>query len=147
MYLIKKQMQIQRIIITILAVVILQVADAQGVLRGVVLDKDTQEPIIGATIHDAKKGKPLTVSNAEGRFTIPKNSDTQQIRITYISYKSYLQGVVTQYACPPKFCLYRCNQWWRLQSPECRLRPERPITCHHRLRLLPCQQRHVYRLQ
>ena len=40
-------MQIQRIIITILAVVILQVADAQGVLRGVVLDKDTQEPIIG----------------------------------------------------------------------------------------------------
>ena len=91
-------MQIQRIIITILAVVILQVADAQGVLRGVVLDKDTQEPIIGSTIHDAKKGKPLTVSNAEGRFTIPKNSDTQQIRITYIGYKSYLQGVVTQYA-------------------------------------------------
>lgn len=147
MYLIKKQMQIQRTFFIFLVAVHLQVAYAQGVSRGVVLDKDTQEPIIGATIHDAKKGKPLTVSDAEGRFTIPKNSDTQQIRITYIGYKSYLQGVVTQHACPPKFCLYRCNQWRCLQSPECRLRPERPITCHHRLRLLPCRQRHVYRLQ
>ena len=86
-------MQIQRTFFIFLVAVHLQVADAQGVLRGVVLDKDTQEPIIGATIHDAKKGKPLTVSDAEGRFTIPKNSDTQQIRITYIGYKSLTTGL------------------------------------------------------
>lgn len=47
MYLIKKQMQIQRTLFIFLVAVHLQVADAQGVLRGVVLDKDTQEPIIG----------------------------------------------------------------------------------------------------
>lgn len=65
----------KRIIITFLAVALIQVAHAQGVLQAIVLDKDTQEPIIGATIHDVRKGKPLTVTDAEGRFTIPNNED------------------------------------------------------------------------
>ena len=80
-------MHIYRIIYTILAVFTLQAAHAQGVLRATVLDKDTREPIIGATIHDAVKGKPIAVTDAEGCFTIPNNDDTKQIRITYIGYK------------------------------------------------------------
>ena len=80
-------MHIYRIIYTILAVFTLQAAYAQGVLRATVLDKDTREPIIGATIHDAVKGKPIAVTDAEGCFTIPNNDDTKQIRITYIGYK------------------------------------------------------------
>lgn len=83
-------MQIQRLFLLFWAAFLLQVAHAQGVLRAVVLDKDTQEPIVGATIHDAKKGKPLTITDTEGRFTIPNNDDTQQIRITYIGYKTLI---------------------------------------------------------
>lgn len=70
-----------------IAVVILQSINAQGVLRGLVTDKDTHEPIIGATISDAVQRKPLTVTNADGCFIIPKKGDTQQIKITYIGYK------------------------------------------------------------
>lgn len=87
MYPITDEMHIYRIIYTILAVFTLQAAHAQGVLRATVLDKDTREPIIGATIHDAVKGKPIAVTDAEGCFTIPNNDDTKQIRITYIGYK------------------------------------------------------------
>ena len=84
----------KRIIITFLAVILLQVTHAQGVLQAIVLDKDTQEPIIGATIHDARKGKPLTVTDAEGRFAIPKNDEAGQIRITYIGYKTLTTAMV-----------------------------------------------------
>ena len=80
----------QRFIITIIAVVILQSINAQGVMRGVVIDKDTHEAIIGATITDDIKHKPLTVTDAEGRFSIPKSSYTRIIRVTYIGYKALI---------------------------------------------------------
>ena len=80
----------QRFIITIIAVVILQSINAQGVMRGVVIDKDTHEAIIGATITDDIKHKPLTVTDAEGRFSIPKSSYTRKIRVTYIGYKALI---------------------------------------------------------
>ena len=59
---------------------------AQGILRGTVVDKETHEPIVGATISDAKRSRPLTVTDTEGRFIIPKNGDVRQIRICYIGY-------------------------------------------------------------
>ena len=81
----------QRFFLLIIAVVILQSTHAQGVFKGLVTDKDTHEPIIGATITDAIRRKPLTVTNADGKFIIPKKEDaqqtTQQIKITYIGYK------------------------------------------------------------
>ena len=81
----------QRCFLLMIAVVILQSINAQGVLKGLVTDKDTHEPIIGATITDAVKRKPLTVTNADGCFVIPKKGDAQhsaqQIKITYIGYK------------------------------------------------------------
>lgn len=70
-----------------IAVVILQSINAQGVLRGLVTDKDTHEPIIGATITDVVQRKPLTVTNADGCFVIPKKGDAPKIKITYIGYK------------------------------------------------------------
>lgn len=81
----------QRFLLMIIAVVILQVAKAQGFLKGIVIDKDTHEAIVGATISDETKHKPLTVTDAEGRFVIPKRGDaqhsTQHLKITYIGYK------------------------------------------------------------
>ena len=77
----------RRYILLMIAVVILQSINAQGVLRGLVTDKDTHEPIIGATITDVVQRKPLTVTNADGCFVIPKKGDAPKIKITYIGYK------------------------------------------------------------
>ena len=78
----------QRFFYTVIAMMILQIVNAQEVIRGTITDKDTHEPIIGATVSDATKRRPLTVTDAEGRFVIPKNDYPQQIRITYIGYKA-----------------------------------------------------------
>ena len=40
---------------------------------------------MGATIADAKSGKPLAVTNTDGRFTIPNNNEVR-LKITYIGY-------------------------------------------------------------
>ena len=40
----------QRCFLLMIAVVILQSINAQGVLKGLVTDKDTHEPIIGVTL-------------------------------------------------------------------------------------------------
>lgn len=76
-----------RVILFIAACIFLhQTAGAQGVMRGLVTDKETQEPIIGATILDVVHNKPITVTDSEGKFSIPKNK-YHQIRISYIGYK------------------------------------------------------------
>lgn len=80
-------MQTQRFLYTLIAMMMMQMAIAQDVIRGFVADKDTREPIIGATISDAARHRPLTVTDADGRFAIPKNNEIRQIRITYIGYK------------------------------------------------------------
>ena len=79
-------MQLIRYIILILLVLAAQVADAQALIRGTVFDAETLEPIIGATITDAKQGKALTVTQADGTFAIPKNNEVK-LRISSIGYK------------------------------------------------------------
>ena len=71
----------------LMAVFMLQKAYSQDIIRGLVLDKDTGEPVIGATISDAAKRRPLTVTDAEGQFVILKNNYPSRIKITYIGYK------------------------------------------------------------
>ena len=80
-------MQLIRYIILALSVLVAQVADAQALIRGTVFDAETLEPVIGATITDAKQGKALTVTQADGTFTIPKNNEVQ-LRISSIGYKT-----------------------------------------------------------
>ena len=63
------------------------VADAQHVLRGLVTDGETHEPIIGATVADGRKGKPLAVTGADGRFQIP-NNNYDRLKISYVGYKT-----------------------------------------------------------
>ena len=79
-------MQLIRHIILALLILATQVADAQALIRGSVLDAETKEPVIGATIADAKNGKALTVTQADGTFAIPKNNEVV-LRITSIGYK------------------------------------------------------------
>ena len=80
-------MQIIRNIILFLSVLTVQLADAQVFISGTVLDAETLEPIIGATIANAKSGKALTVTQADGTFSIPKNSEVQ-LKISSIGYKT-----------------------------------------------------------
>ena len=79
-------MQYFRYIILTLLSLVIQIADAQAVIHGTVLDAETLEPVIGATITDAKQGKALTVTQADGTFSIPKNNDIR-LRISSIGYK------------------------------------------------------------
>ena len=80
------EMQLIRYIILALSLLVSQLADAQSLISGIVLDAETMEPVIGATIADARRGKALTVTQADGTFAIPKNNEVQ-LRITSIGYK------------------------------------------------------------
>ena len=82
-------MQIKRIITVLAITLISQIADAQTIIKGLVVDADTNEPVIGATISNAKNGKPLTVTNADGRFQIPRNNEIK-LKISYIGYKTLI---------------------------------------------------------
>ena len=86
-------MQLIRYIILALSALVLQVADAQGVISGVVLDAETMEPVIGATIADAKRGKALAVTQADGTFSIPKNNEVR-LKISSIGYKPLVTAPV-----------------------------------------------------
>lgn len=86
---IKEDMQIRRIITVLAITLISQIAGSQTIIKGLVLDSDTKEPIIGATISNAINGSPITVTNADGRFVIPNNSESK-LKITYIGYKSLI---------------------------------------------------------
>lgn len=60
---------------------------AQGVVKGVILDSDSNEPIIGATVfnQDSKTG---AVSNLDGSFSLKVDQASATLEISYIGYKS-----------------------------------------------------------
>ena len=61
--------------------------DAQTVIKGIVLDSETKEPIVGATVSDAQGGRIITITNVDGQFQIHKN-DEPKLKISYIGYKT-----------------------------------------------------------
>jgi outer membrane receptor protein involved in Fe transport len=54
-----------------------------------VLDAETKEPIIGATVAYAQNGKAVTVTNVDGMFQIPRNNEPK-LKISYIGYKTLI---------------------------------------------------------
>ncbi|MBR0181044.1 MAG: TonB-dependent receptor plug domain-containing protein [Prevotella sp.] len=80
-------MNIYRVFILFAITFSFQLADCQTIIKGLVLDADTKDPIIGATVSDARKGKAITVTNADGQFVIPRNKDIK-LKISYIGYKT-----------------------------------------------------------
>lgn len=58
----------------------------RGVITGTVVDKGG-EPIIGAQVR-WKGSKTGTITNADGKFTLPPNADTKTVIISYIGYKT-----------------------------------------------------------
>ncbi|HVI49104.1 MAG TPA: TonB-dependent receptor [Chitinophaga sp.] len=57
---------------------------AQNNVAGTVLDKSTQQPIIGATVTFNKKG---TVTDAQGRFSMQVPANASALHISFIGYK------------------------------------------------------------
>ncbi len=76
-----------RYLFLFLLVLVSPAAYSQGVLRGMVLDGETLEPIAGATVADARQGKAITVTGTDGKFALPKGSYSV-LRISYIGYKA-----------------------------------------------------------
>ena len=62
-------------------------AFAQTVVTGVVLDKDTKEPLIGVTVfsENEKKG---TATDLDGSFTLSLASLKGKLKFTYVGYKA-----------------------------------------------------------
>lgn len=79
-------MQLIKSIILVLAALTIQIADAQALVNGTVLDAETLEPVIGATVLDANRGKALTVTQTDGTFSLPKNNEVT-LKITSVGYK------------------------------------------------------------
>ena len=87
----------------ILAVVVLATTVsvfAQGNITGKVVEKDTQDAVIQATVSLLKSDSTVVtnaVTNMEGQFTVkaPSNA-TYILRITYVGFKPYTKRVTIQ---------------------------------------------------
>ena len=77
-----------RFLSMVLLLLVLQVANAEDVIRGIIVDRDTREPIIGAMVSDSVGHRPICVSDADGHFSVPKNNYPKVLRISYIGYKT-----------------------------------------------------------
>lgn len=65
---------------------------AQLTVSGFVRDIQTGEDLIGVTLFD-QKTKKGAITNAYGFYSITINSDTLDLRITYVGYKSIYQNI------------------------------------------------------
>lgn len=75
----------ERILITFAFLLFYASSWGQSVLSGTVVDKNSQEPIIGATILVGKSG---TVTNSTGKFTLQLPPGATSLHITFVGYKS-----------------------------------------------------------
>ena len=82
-------MHLLKFIIPVLFTLVAQLVEAQSPITGTVLDEETLEPVVGATITDANLGKVLTVTQADGTFTVPKNNEVK-LKISSIGYKTLI---------------------------------------------------------
>jgi len=59
---------------------------AQETIKGIVIDKDTREPLIGVSVF-SENSKTGTATDLDGSFTLRVSSVTGQINFTYVGYK------------------------------------------------------------
>lgn len=63
-------------------------AVAQNTVRGVIIDKDTDEPLIGVTVFSESEGAG-TASDLDGSFNLKlKNNNQGKLKISYVGYKT-----------------------------------------------------------
>jgi len=83
----------RKLIVLLLLIAGQQTFAQQGTLRGSALDQENGEPLIGVTI--LVKGTTLgTITDLDGKFTLPLNEGTYDIQISYVSYQAQvIEGV------------------------------------------------------
>jgi len=60
---------------------------AQSVVKGVVVDKDTKEPLIGVTVFSESEKKG-TATDLDGSFTLSLTSMRGKLKLTYVGFKA-----------------------------------------------------------
>lgn len=86
----------KKIFIFLLFSTIYQFSFSQNKISGKVIDKLTQEPLIGATIYltDLKKG---TITNLEGKFTFENiKNGNYLLEVSYVGYQTFIQNLLLQ---------------------------------------------------
>lgn len=74
-----------KIILTFLPLVLAVVQSHAGVIRGMVLDKTSKEPLIGATIM-VDAGRTGTTTDIDGRYSMELREGRHNIHISYVGY-------------------------------------------------------------
>ena len=80
-----KKLRIYRILLTFLTILMVGSAYAQNTIKGKVVDSETLDPIIGATIITSKDATIGTTTNNQGYFEIVTSAN--ELHISYIGYK------------------------------------------------------------
>ncbi len=60
---------------------------SQVVIKGTVIDKDTQEPLIGVTVYD-QSSKQGTVTDLDGSFSLKVPSIRDKVIVSYVGYQT-----------------------------------------------------------
>ncbi|MGN7819259.1 SusC/RagA family TonB-linked outer membrane protein [Chitinophaga sp. 22536] len=74
----------KRLLFTFIFLLVYASSWAQNIITGTVLDKSSQQPIIGATITAGKKG---TVTDPDGKFRLDAPAGTVVVHVTFIGYQ------------------------------------------------------------
>lgn len=81
-----KKPQLQRILLTFISILMVGSAYAQNIIKGKVVDGETLDPIIGATIVTDKDATIGTTTNNEGYFEIKASAN--ELHISFIGYNN-----------------------------------------------------------
>ena len=69
------------------------IALAQTQVKGVVIDQDNDEPIIGATVRVQGNEKAGAITDIEGNFTLTVPAGFKKIEVSYVGYKTQIVPV------------------------------------------------------
>jgi len=78
-----------------IVIMIAQLSFSQGLVKGIVVDKATNEALVGVTVLNPATGAGVS-TNLDGSFTIKVPSGKQELKISYIGYTSKIVQVSSQ---------------------------------------------------
>lgn len=84
----------RKVISFFVVIMIAQLSFSQGLVKGVVVDKSTNEPLIGVTVYSSTSGKGA-VSTLDGSFAIKLSSNAENLTLTYVGYTTKTVQVTT----------------------------------------------------
>lgn len=86
-------MNMRQLFFTLLSLLVFTVGASAGVIKGTITDKQTKEPLIGATVQIAGTATG-TVADVDGHYTLDIKNGTYTIEVKYVGYKPLRMGDV-----------------------------------------------------